>query len=98
MFRKLSSYDEALEALERFFPSSPAGVEEVSISDACGRVYCLGGEWGTFEFFSRRVLPDLAILRTEMAVAWTIRALSVRSTDTADDERDLSEVYDDAPI
>ena len=38
MFRKLSSYDEALKALERFFPSSPVGVEEVSISDACGRV------------------------------------------------------------
>ncbi len=67
-------------------------------ADACGRVYCLGGEWGTFEFFSRRVLPDLAILRTEMAVARTIRALSVRSADTADDEPDLSEVHDDDPM
>jgi len=38
LFRKLSSYDKALEVLEHFFPSSPVGVEEVSISEAHGRI------------------------------------------------------------
>lgn len=47
-------------------------------ADYCGRVYCLGGEWGKFEFFAHHILPDLEVLKTELAVARTLRDL--RST------------------
>lgn len=44
-------------------------------ADLCGRVYCFGGEWGKFEFFAQHVLPDLEVLKTEIAIARTLRDL-----------------------
>ena len=38
MFRRLSSYKEALDVIERFFPSKPVGVEEIPLTEAYGRV------------------------------------------------------------
>jgi len=38
LFRRLTSYNEALKVLERFFPSSPVGIEEIPISEAYGRI------------------------------------------------------------
>jgi hypothetical protein len=44
-------------------------------ADYCGRVYCFGGQWGTFETFSREVMPDLEALSTDLDVARTLREL-----------------------
>lgn len=38
MFRRLSSYKEALDVIEQFFPSNPVGVEEIPLTEAYGRV------------------------------------------------------------
>ncbi|MCK4374402.1 MAG: SIR2 family protein [Candidatus Brocadiae bacterium] len=54
----------------------PSGwAQSLCHADYCGRVYCFGGEWGTFEFFAQHVLPDLEVLKTELAVAKTLRDL-----------------------
>jgi hypothetical protein len=53
-------------------------------ADFSGRVYCFGGEWGKFEFFAKFVMPDLEILKTDLAIARTLRDLkSTRSEETA---------------
>lgn len=44
-------------------------------ADYCGRVYCFGGQWGTFEAFSDEVMPDLEALGTDLEVARTLREL-----------------------
>ena len=44
-------------------------------ADYCGRVYCFGGQWGTFETFSDQVMPDLEALSTDLEVAKTLREL-----------------------
>jgi len=44
-------------------------------ADCCGRVYCLGGPWASFEFFARQVLPDLELLKTDLDIAKTVQAL-----------------------
>ena len=44
-------------------------------ADYCGRVYCFGGGWGKFEFFAQHILPDLEVLKTELAVSQTLREL-----------------------
>jgi len=44
-------------------------------SDYCGRVYCFGGPWGTFEFFASEILPDVEVLKTDLAIAKTIKEL-----------------------
>jgi len=49
-------------------------------ADYCGRVYCLGGQWGTFEFFAKEVLPDIEVLKTELLVARTLRDLQKSRT------------------
>ncbi|MGB7295403.1 MAG: SIR2 family protein [Candidatus Aminicenantales bacterium] len=67
------------------FPSQWA--KRLCRADYCGRVYCLGGEWGNFEFFAQQVLPDIEVLKTELAVARTLRELRrVRSEDTESGE------------
>ncbi|MBI4523771.1 MAG: SIR2 family protein [Deltaproteobacteria bacterium] len=44
-------------------------------ADYCGRVYAFAGDWGKFEFFAQDMLPDLEILRTDLAIAKTLRDL-----------------------
>ena len=44
-------------------------------SDYCGRVYVFAGDWATFEFLAREMLPDLEILNTDLAIAKTLRDL-----------------------
>lgn len=56
-------------------PNPSSWARRLCRADACGRVYCLGGHWGTFEFFALHVLPDLEVLRTELAIAQTLRDL-----------------------
>ena len=59
-------------------PTTSKWASTLTRADYTGRVYCVAGEWGTFEFFALQVLPDLEVLRTEIAVARTLREL--RST------------------
>jgi len=55
------------------FPSDWA--KRLCRADYCGRVYCVGGLWGRFEVFAEHLLPDLEALKTEIAVARTLREL-----------------------
>lgn len=56
-------------------PNPSQWARKLCQADACGRVYCLGGQWGTFEFFCQHILPDLEVLDTELAIAKTMRDL-----------------------
>jgi hypothetical protein len=56
-------------------PRPSEWAQRLCFADYCGRVYCFGGEWGTFEFFARQLLPDLDVLKTEIAIAKTLREL-----------------------
>ena len=56
-------------------PSPSEWARRLCAADYSGRVYCFGGEWGTFEFFAKHVMPDLEILNTELKVAATLRDL-----------------------
>jgi SIR2-like domain len=53
-------------------------------ADHCGRVYCFGGQWGTFEAFSDEVMPDLEALSTDLEVARTLRELQKAQTPQAE--------------
>ena len=56
-------------------------------ADFSGRIYCVGGEWGKFEFFANFVMPDLEILKTELAIARTLRELQkTRLVETIEEE------------
>lgn len=48
--------------------------------DKCGRVYCFGGHWGSFEFFAKEVLPDIEVLKTDIEIARTLRDLEKSRT------------------
>jgi hypothetical protein len=56
-------------------PSLSPWAKRICHVDYCGRVYAVAGPWGTFEVFSEHLLPDLETLRTEIAVARTLRDL-----------------------
>lgn len=49
--------------------------ERLLKADYSGRVYCYAGQWATFESFAENVMPDLEVMRTELAVARTLREL-----------------------
>lgn len=44
-------------------------------ADYSGRVYAFAGEWARFEFFAEEIMPDLEILKSDLAIAKTIRDL-----------------------
>jgi hypothetical protein len=44
-------------------------------ADYSGRVYAIAGDWANFEFFAKAILPDLEILKTDLAIARTLREL-----------------------
>jgi hypothetical protein len=44
-------------------------------ADYSGRVYAFEGEWGKFENFSKKVLPDIEMLKTDLLIAKTMRDL-----------------------
>lgn len=56
-------------------PNPSEWARRLCAADYSGRVYCFGGEWGSFEFFAEHVMPDLEILNTELKVAATLREL-----------------------
>ncbi|MGA8557489.1 MAG: hypothetical protein WB630_24005 [Candidatus Acidiferrales bacterium] len=56
-------------------PKPSEWVLKLCRADYCGRVYCFGGQWGTFEAFSDEVMPDLEALGTDLEVARTLREL-----------------------
>lgn len=55
-------------------------------ADYCGRIYCFGGEWGKFEFFSNQILPDLEVLKTELSVSRTLRDLQRSRKESTESE------------
>jgi hypothetical protein len=59
-------------------PSPSDWAKRLCLADYCGRVYFVGGPWGYFETFAEYLLPDLEALKTDIAVARTLREL--RST------------------
>lgn len=56
-------------------PSLSEWAKRLCLADYCGRVYFVGGHWGNFETFAEYVLPDLEALKTDIAVARTLREL-----------------------
>ncbi len=56
-------------------PSLTDWSKELLKADCCGRVYAFEGEWGKFEWFATEVLPNVEIMKTDMAIAKTFREL-----------------------
>jgi hypothetical protein len=56
-------------------PSLTKWTRRLVYADYCGRVYAFVGNWAMFEFFAEQMLPDLEILRTDLAIAKTLRDL-----------------------
>jgi hypothetical protein len=56
-------------------PTLSDWARKLASSDYSGRVYAFSGDWATFEFFALQMLPDLEILKTDLAIARTLRDL-----------------------
>jgi hypothetical protein len=79
-------------------PSPSTWARRLSGADYCGRVYCVGGEWGRFETLAEYLLPDLEALNTDIAVARTLRELrtAIRSEATITPRREPTEGNENA--
>jgi len=64
-------------------PSPSPWAKRLCLADYCGRVYFVGGPWGYFETFAEHLLPDLEALKTDIAVARTLRELRSTGRDGA---------------
>jgi hypothetical protein len=64
-------------------PTPNAWTKRICRTDACGRVFYMGGDWAKFERFTLDVLPDLETLRTEIDIARTMRDLQKKRMENA---------------
>lgn len=69
-------------------PSPSDWAKRLCLADYCGRVYFVGGAWGYFETFAEYLLPDLEALKTDIAVARTLRELRSTGRNEAPPEKD----------